>query len=241
MNSKEYEKALAEKLLYEFPPPMFRVVHDIDFIGEYSGGERQIDVAVFRTDEKDPFLVAEAKLYSNTVDILHIDAFITKIREVNAQIGIMVVSSDYTASERKLARAFDIDLRIMKIEEALETQWLPIAQAIFSLDWAFHPEIAAGLYRLQKNEAPDTIIETIEEIPFEEWLSLVQYAIQNHPTEAGSFLWFVALHHYDDGWRFNALQELITADLIQRFDVKQILECEQDSKILDMLHEYGYS
>ena len=80
MNSKLYEKALAEKLLYEFPPPMFRVVHDIVFIGKYSRGERQIDVAVFRVDNKDPFLVAEAKFYSNTVDILHIDAFVTKIK-----------------------------------------------------------------------------------------------------------------------------------------------------------------
>jgi hypothetical protein len=241
MNSKEYEKALAEKLLYEFPPPMFRVVPDKVFIGKYSGGKRQIDVAVFRADKKDPFLVAEAKFHTNTVNIRYIDAFVTKIKEVNAQIGIMVVSSSYTASERNLAKAFDIDLRIMGIEEALETQWLPIARAIFSLDWAFHQKIAAGLYRLQKNEAPDTIIEAIEEIPFDEWLSLVQYAIQNHPTEASDFLWFVARHHYDDSWRFNALQELISADLIRRFDVKQILESEQDLEILEMLHEYGYS
>ena len=152
-----------------------------------------------------------------------------------------MVSSGYTASERNLANAFDIDLRIMGIEEALETQWLPIARDIFPLDWAFHPKMAAGLYRLHKNEAPDKIIEAIEEIPFDEWISLVQYVVQRHPTEASNFLWFVARHHYDDGWRFNALQELIITELIRRFDVKQILESEQDSEILEMLHEYGYS
>ena len=241
MNWKEYEKALAEKLLYEFPPPVFRVVHDVDFVGKYSGGKRQIDIAVFRANEKAPFLVAEAKFYSNTVDILHIDAFITKIKEVNAQIGIMVVPSGYTKSERNLAKAFDIDLRIMTVEEALETQWLPIARNIFPFDWAFHPQIAAGLYRLQKNEVPGKIIEAIEEVPFEEWMSLVQYAINNHPVEAGDFLWFVAQHHYDDDWRFNALQELVTTGLIQRFDIKEIFKLERDPEILDMLYEYGYS
>jgi len=241
MNWKEYEKALAEKLLYEFPPPVFRVVHDVDFVGKYSGGKRQIDIAVFRANEKAPFLVAEVKFYSNTVDILHIDAFITKIKEVNAQIGIMVVPSGYTKSERNLAKAFDIDLRIMTVEEALETQWLPIARNIFPFDWAFHPQIAAGLYRLQKNEVPGKIIEAIEEVPFEEWMSLVQYAINNHPIEAGDFLWFVAQHHYDDGWRFNALQELVTTGLIQRFDIKEIFKLERDPEILDMLYEYGYS
>ena len=154
----------------------------------------------------------------------------------------MVVSSSYTASERNLAKAFDIDLRIMGIEEALETQWLPIARAIFSLSIGLFtkklPQVCIG-YR--KTKRLDTIIEAIEEIPFDEWLSLVQYAIQNHPTEASDFLWFVARHHYDDSWRFNALQELISADLIRRFDVKQILESEQDLEILEMLHEYGYS
>jgi hypothetical protein len=74
INPTEYEKALAEKLRYEFPPPMFMVVHDVKFTVKYSGGERQIDVAVFRSGEKDPFLVAEAKLYSRTIDILHVDA-----------------------------------------------------------------------------------------------------------------------------------------------------------------------
>ncbi|MFC1716253.1 hypothetical protein ACFL6S_21450, partial [Candidatus Poribacteria bacterium] len=94
---------------------------------------------------------------------------------------------------------------------------------------------------LGKNEVPDKIIEVIEGIPFEEWMSLVQYAINNHPMEAGDFLWFVAQHHYDDGWRSNALQELITTDLVQRFDIEEIFELERDPEILDMLYEYGYS
>ena len=55
MNSSEYEKALAEKLLYEFPPPAFRVAHDVIVRGKYSGGDRQIDVAVFRDGENDLF------------------------------------------------------------------------------------------------------------------------------------------------------------------------------------------
>ena len=116
----------------------------------------------------------------------------------------MVVSSNYTKSERNLAEAFDIHLRIMTVEEALEAQWLAIARSIFPLDWAFHSQIAAGLYRLRKHESPDDVIEAIEEMPFDEWLSLVQYAINYHPTEASNFLWFIARYHHDDGWRLHA-------------------------------------
>jgi hypothetical protein len=241
MNSSEYEKALTEKLLYEFPPPAFRVIHNQIFIGKYSGGKRQIDVAVFRDGESDPFLVAEAKLHKDTIDINHVDAFITKIKDVNAKIGIMVVSSKYTKSQKKLAKTFDIELRIMTIEEALEAQWLSVARHIFPLDWAFHPQIAAGLYRLQKNESPSNVLEAIENIPFDEWMSLVQYAINKHPLEVGNFLWFVTQDHPDDGWRFNAIQELITSGLIKLFDVNQILQHQNDPEILYMLQEYGYS
>ena len=241
MNWKDYQRALFEKLLYEFPPPMFKVIHDIKFNGKYSGGRRQVDVAVFRSNEKNPFLIAEAKFIRSKIDILHIDAFITKIKEVNAKIGIMVVSSNYTESEKRLANTFDIDLRIMTLEEALETQWLPIARSIFAFDWAFHPQIAAGLCHLEKNKDPEKIIEAIEDIPFDEWVALVQYAIKKHSTEAANFLWFIARQHYNEDWRFNAIQELISSDLIKRFDIRQIFESEQDREILDMLHEYGYS
>jgi hypothetical protein len=75
-------------------------------------------------------LVAEAKLHKDTIDINHVDAFITKIKDVNAKIGIIVVSSKYTKSQKKLAKKFDIELRIMTIEEALEAQWLSVAQHI---------------------------------------------------------------------------------------------------------------
>ncbi|MBE9073746.1 MAG: hypothetical protein ACK47N_06835 [Microcystis sp.] len=129
----------------------------------------------------------------------------------------------------------------MTIEEALEAQWLSVARHIFPLDWAFHPQIAAGLYRLQKNESPSNVLEAIENIPFDEWMSLVQYAINKHPLEVGNFLWFVAQDHPDDSWRFNAIQELITSGLIKLFDVNQILQHENDPEILDMLQEYGYS
>ena len=241
MDSTEYEKALAEKLRYEFPPPMFEVVHDLRLKGVHSEGNRQIDVAVFRSEEMNPLLAAEAKLHSGTLDIGYIDAFITKLREVNARIGIMVVSSDYSKPGKRLARAFDIEVRVMTIEEALEMQWRPIARGIFPMDWAFHPQMATALYRLQKEEVPESVIEPIESIPFDEWLALVQYALQHHTSEATEMLWFIALHHFDGGWRFNAIQELIACGAFDQGEVNLILQHERDPEILDMLEQYGYS
>lgn len=119
MNPTEYENALAEKLLYEFPPPLFEVVHDLEVEGKYSKGKRQIDVAVTRVGEDHPFLVAEAKLHSHTLNIGYIDAFPTKLKEVKANMGIIVVSSGYSKPGMRLAKALGIECWIMTIDEAL--------------------------------------------------------------------------------------------------------------------------
>lgn len=235
MDSTEYEKALFEKLLYEFPPPIFEVIHDLKVTGKYSRGERQIDVAVRRAGQSHPFLAAEAKRHTRKIEIEYIDAFVTKLKEVDAKIGIMVTSSDYSAPGKKLAESLGIELWIMSIDEALEMQWRPVARQIFPWDWAFHPAIAAGLYRLQKKNKPQTVIDAIEEVPFEEWEVLVKYALENHPSEATNFLRFIALHHYDNGWRFNAVQQLIDFGALDRFGIQLLLSQESDPEIMELL------
>lgn len=235
IHPKDYEKAISEYLLYEFQPPLFEVLHDIKIKGRYSGWPRQIDVAVRRAGEKNPFLVVEAKRRGRKVTVEYIDAFITKLQDIDIKLGIMVASSDFSEPGRRLAEAFDIELFVLSIEEAREMNWRPIVRAIYPMDWAFHPEMAAGLYRLDKGAPPDDIIESIDNISFEEWLALTKYALSNHQDEAVNFLRFVAYHHYDDGWRFNAIQQLTEFDLLEHLDINWILANEQDIEILDLL------
>ena len=216
-------------------------MHNIKLWGRYSEIYRQIDVAVRRAGEEQPFLIAEAKRHGRKVEIEYIEAFITRLYDIDAKLGIMVASSDFSEAGRRIAAALDIDLSIMSIDEALEMNWRPVARQIFPIDWAFHPEMAAGLYRLQQGEPPQDIIDTIEQLPFDEWDELVKYALTHHQPEAADFLWFIATYHYDEGWRFNAIQHLIDFGLLNQFDVSRLLATERDPDIIDLLSEQGNS
>lgn len=239
IDSKEYEKSLYEKLLYDFPPPMFEVIQDLKVKGRYSRGTRQIDVAVCRSGECQPFLVAEAKCHQRTVEIRYIEAFITNLKDVGAKIGLMVSSSGFTAPGKRLAESFGIDLRILSIEDALETKWYPIARQIFPWDWAFHPEMAAALSHINKGASSKCVIDAIEQIPFEEWDAFVTYALSNHSLEAKDFLEFVTLNHHDDCWRFNAIQKLIDSNLFNKELANRLVNEDQDTDIIELIKQSG--
>jgi hypothetical protein len=240
IDPKEYEKALTEKLRYEFCPPLFEVVHNIRLKGRYSEILRQIDVAVRRAGEEHPFVIAEAKRHSRKVEIEYIEAFITRLYDIDIKFGIMAASSDFSAAGRRLAAALGIELLIMPIDEALEMNWRAVARQMFPLDWAFHSKMAAGLYRLQQGEQPQKVIDSLEELPYDEWEALVKYALTHHLLEAANLLWCISTHHYDDGWRFNAIQYLIDFGLLDKFDVSQLVATEYDPEIISLLGERGY-
>src|SRR3712207_4602472 len=116
IDPKEYEMALAEKFRYDdFRPPIFEVMHNIKLRGRYSEILRQIDVAVRRAGEEHPFLIAEAKRHGRQVEIEYIEAFITRLYDIDVKFGIMVASSDFSQPGRRLAAAFGIELAIMPI------------------------------------------------------------------------------------------------------------------------------
>ncbi len=125
----------------------------------------------------------------------------------------------------------------MPIDEALEMQWHAVARQIFPLDWAFHPDIAKGLHLLNKGDEPGSIIDAIEEVPFEEWQAFTKYAVSNYPSEASEFLWFIATHHHDSSWRYNAVQQLIDAGALAQPDIGALVSKEPDLEIIDLLRE----
>jgi hypothetical protein len=238
----EYEQALSEKLLYEFPPPIFRVVWDASIPGRYSKVPRQLDVAVYREKRRKPFLVAEAKRWSRRVDVGLIDCFIGKLDDIGGEvkIGVVVSLMGFSRGAERRANASELKLLIMSGDEALEMNWRPIARQIYPWDWAFHPELVAGLLALHRGDEPSRIIDEIERIPFDEWLGFVRYGLANYPLEAVDFLRFVAQNHTDDGWRFNAVQQLIAFNSLSQPVVETILSQERDHEIVGLLRDYGF-
>jgi hypothetical protein len=238
----EYEKALSEKLLYEFPPIAFRVIWNDSVVGRYSKVPRQLDAAVYRENQSHPFLVAEAKRWGRPIDVGLIDCFIGKLDDIgpDTQIGVFVSLMAFSEGAERRAAASEIELLVVSADEALQMNWRPIARQVYPWDWAFHPDLAAGLQSLHQNDEPDKIIERLEGIPFEEWLGFVNYGLANHPSEATNFLRFVALNHHDDGWRFNAVHQLIVSNSLSQLDAERILSQENVPEIIGLLRDYGF-
>lgn len=171
-----------------------------------------------------------------------IDCFIGKPDDIGPEkkIGVLVGLKGFSEGAKRRAAGSEIELLVLSADEALVMNLRPIARQIYPWDWAFHPELAAALLSLQRNGDPEKIVEKIERIAYEEWLSFVQYGLQNHVSEAIDFLRFIALNHYDDGWRFNAVQQLIDSSSLSRVDVERILAQENAPEVIELLTGYGF-
>lgn len=124
---------------------------------------------------------------------------------------------------------------MISVDEAMEFNWRKIAQQAFPMDWAFHPDMAAGWHRLQQGEHPEAVIEALEEVPFEEWEAFVAYGLDEIRFETAELLWFIARHHPEGGWCANALQQLLWAGLLDRSQRTIVQQTERDPDILELL------
>lgn len=236
MRPTEYESALFQKLLYDFRPySEVRVEANVRVDGLYSRVPRQLDVAVFRRGRNRPFLVADAKRHRRPLDAPRVECFMGMLEDVGAGIGLLASPAGASAGAKRRAAVASIQLMVISVDEALEFNWREIAQQAFPLDWAFHPDMAAGWHRLQLGEHPDAVIDALEEVPFDEWECFVAYGLDAIRSETAELLWFIARHHPDEGWRANALQQLLRAGLLDRSQRATVQQTERDPDILELL------
>jgi hypothetical protein len=236
----DYENALYHKLLYDFPPPSYCVVGDDRSVtGRFSGVKRRLDVAVYRTDPDRPFLVADAKRRTRRIHVGTIESFIGQLDDVGAQIGILASPFGFSDGARRRAAACYTTTFVMSVDEALEMNWRVVAQIIFPEDPTFHPQLAAALHGLEKGEEPHCIVEAMEEVPYEEWQTFVAYGLANRLPHTTEFLRFVALHHHDDAWRFNAVAHMLQSGTLDQPTLNRLLSQEEDPDVLRLLRESG--
>ncbi len=233
---KGYEIALHEQMLYEFPPPYFRVKpNEKTLKGRYSLAVRQLDVAVYRRGEERPFLVADAKFYGKALDVKDVEAFIGMLEDVGASLGVLTSPMGYSSAAGRRAKASAIDTRVVSREEALELRWREVAREVYPWDWIFHPELGSALYRLEHGGRTGEIPDALESIAFEEWSAFVSYGLSHHREEAEVFLRIIAQEHPDEGWRFNAVQRLLDAGALDPDELKELRAGECDPDVLDLL------
>ena len=78
-------------------------------------------------------------------------------------------------------------------------------------------------------------MDALESVSFDEWDSLVGYALAWHPDQARRFLLAVAQYHHDDGWRFNAVQHLMEANMLGKELRRELLQRESDPDTIELL------
>ena len=218
---KHYERGLLEQLRYEFPEPLFKVCGTVASStphlvpGRLSLAKRQLDAAVYRSGESTPFLIADAKYHTRPLTVKDVEAFIGMMDDVGATLGELAAPNGSSVAAKRRAVAADVQIRIMALDEALTFRWKPVAREVYPYDWIFHDQLARAVRALKTDGSPQEVEASLENIAFDEWERFVWYALQHHPEEGDAFLVWVARHHHDDGWIYNAAHILQEAGLMQ--------------------------
>lgn len=193
ISPEDFEKALFEKLLVDFPPPYYEVIHNHKIRGRFSESKRQIDVAIYHNLEKPKLIiVGEAKRYKNGINVKHIESFIGMFDDLGAELGIISPiyynksRSGFSKTAQKRINNENIILLPIFVEDALILNWKKTARIIYPYDWSYHDILAKGLFHLSRNEIT-LAIQGLENIMYEEWQCLVDYGLKNERKNAIKF------------------------------------------------------
>lgn len=90
------------------------IIFDYKKIGKLSQRSRQVDVAILDSiGDIDLFIAIECKDYKTPIDVKEIEAFNSKIEDIQADRGVMVSSNGFSASAMKFAEYKRILLRTL--------------------------------------------------------------------------------------------------------------------------------
>jgi len=205
-------------------------------VGRHSRVRRQLDVAAYRPGASLPFLIADAKRRRRKIHVVDAEAFLGLVEDVAADLGLLVAPMGFTAGAARRMASAGGRVHILTVEDALTFRWLPVARSIYPQDWYFHRELARAVRLLNEAAPVDDVIEALETLAFDEWDAFMRHGLAHHPDVAVPLLEAIAAHHFDDGWRFNAIALLdgrLGIDLAE-----QLLRRESDAETADLLREY---
>lgn len=81
-------------------------------------------------------------------------------------------------------------------------------------------------------------LEYIENIPFEEWLAFLEAKIATDFDFSIKLLNEISLNHYDESWRFNAIQLQIDHEILSA-DIRELIIANETShEILNLVQEH---
>jgi len=140
----DYEK-LAAKIYRELQPGA-QIQHNDKLMGYESGTLRQIDVSIKTNVAGHNILViVQAKNHKSPLDVNTIGEFLSVIKDVRAQKGIMICNAGFTRSAIRFARAASIDL--CTLHDTQSPSWginltIPLLWVEYDLQLELHLEMA---------------------------------------------------------------------------------------------------
>src|SRR4051812_23880825 len=102
---KDYEREVGE-VIVERVGGTASVETDVRLHGHRTGTQRQLDIAVRGTFAGlvDALLVADCKAFSRKVHVKDMEAFIGLVRDVGADLGLLITTEGYSRAAEELAR-----------------------------------------------------------------------------------------------------------------------------------------
>lgn len=236
---REYERAMFNDLYYRFRPPEWRVVPDLRKLrGIISGGNRQIDVAVYyHKESKRPEWAVESKRYGRRLTIKDVEEFIGMVEDLGVRKAALVAPLGF--SDNALCRVADTCVTLIQLseEDALRLNWRELARVVFPWDEGFHPQMGNAFHALINNKDIEATLDALDGIPYEEWLTTIDNLHRRRPAAAVSMLQRIAEYHPDDGWRFNAIKILDGLKELGYERIVDLLQCETDFETKTLLRE----
>ena len=111
-----------------------KVSRNVSIMGK-TGVAREVDVLIETTHQSFEIkIVVEAKNYTRKVDIGTVDAFLTKLNEVNGNVGVIVCALGFTSGAAKAAAQYGIQLfQVFDHELKNTTQFIPLRYVVPSM------------------------------------------------------------------------------------------------------------
>jgi restriction endonuclease len=114
---KGYEGEIEEYLRSQYPDAS--ISHDTKVVGVVSKTNRQIDVLVETHSLDFPLrIVVEGRRHKRRIDITAIEAFVTKLKDVQAHVGVLVSPAGYTSGAKAAAKAAGADIYLETLTPA---------------------------------------------------------------------------------------------------------------------------
>lgn len=234
MTPDEYEKAVLERFRTLWPPPRFVVKHNIKLLGSKTKKRRQIDIGVFENGESEPFLIADAKRSKRSIDAQKIGSTIALVQDTGKIPAVMVSTSDFSVAAMRHLSSEGIECLTITLKEAHGLRWLPFIEQHFAADRQFR-ELSGHLVEAVGNNDFDPLLDN--DLPYEEWLAVLAVSQSRFPDSTCAVLKSLALNHFDDGVRWNAIQLLDEAGQLDTTEIENLLSHERDPENAEFLQE----